>query len=451
MSDHHDAPPADPRLVDAARAGCAESRLLISRRAVMGISASLFSWAFMPRAAMAGVATDPRLLVVFLRGGVDGINVCVPHGDPAYVGQRGKLALPKTSTIPLTSFFGLNPALKSFGAMYKAGEASIVHAVAPPRRNRSHFDCSDNVENGYPDMPVGNQTGWLNRLLQALPVGNRVKALGAIQVGEAPLILHGAAPVLGWSPTWFWHPEAAFDANLAKLYAAADPELGSFLARGLQANALATQVVPGDDNVSQLQKAFRGAGRLMGAATGPRIAVLSVNNFDTHSDQGVLDGALADSLGELDLGLSDFKTAIGSAWSQTVVVCVTEFGRTVMVNGDSGTDHGLGTVTLLAGGAVAGGKVVANWPGLATANLVESRDLRPTTDLRSVFKGVLIDHLGVPPTIVSGSVFPSSTAAPPLGGLVKAAAKTRAAPGDEAGEPIDTTPAIARYRARFAA
>ena len=293
-----------------------------------------------------------------------------------------------------------------------------MHATCVPFHNRSHFDGQDNLENGLPGFAV-NSTGWLNRLLAALPAGTPIKAKGAIEVGRSPLILRGPAPILGWSPWVFSHLEDPILYLIRSLYKERDPALLSNLDRGLKADALAEglNLDAGPDTV--LVKSFRGAGRLVAAPTGPRIAVISVDGWDTHISQGFVDGKLPSLLGELDIGLGAFKTAAGSAWAQTVVVMVTEFGRTVRANGDRGTDHGIATVALLAGGAVKGGKVIADWPGLAPANLYEGRDLRPTTDLRSVFKGVLRDHLGVPQTIIKTTVFPDSGIAPPLNGLIK--------------------------------
>ena len=255
----------------------------------------------------------------------------------------------------------------------------MVHATCVPLRNRSHFDAQDNLENGLPGL-TANATGWLNRLLTALPAGAPIKSKGAIQIGDAPLILRGPAPVLGWSPTWFTHVKDPTLYLVRTLYRESDPQLLSVLDQGLRADRLAERGDADDGNISRLRKGFRGAGRLVAAADGPRIAVLSVGGFDTHSDQGAAAGALADVLGELDRGIADFKTMAGSAWSQTVMVLVTEFGRTVRVNGDDGTDHGVGTVALLAGGAVNGGKVFGDWPGLAPREAL--REERPQADHR---------------------------------------------------------------------
>lgn len=452
----HDHGPEDlglPAAVHARAAeGCRDSRILISRRAALGITAGLFSSAFMPKWAEAASA-DPRLLLVVLRGGMDGINTVIPHGDPAYAGMRGAIAISKAQSIPLDSFFSLNLALPTFGAMFRAGEAAVVHAACVPLRTRSHFDCQDNLENGLPDLG-SNSTGWMNRLLTALPQGSPIVSQGAIQIGEAPLVLRGPAPVLGWSPTWFQHVSAEATANIMAMLERSDPAMAGALARGLKADALAEAVGSGqDENVSTFRRSFRGAGRLLAADDGPRMAVLSVDNFDTHSQQGVTGGYLFDALSELDTALGEFKDTVGTVWDQTVVVMVTEFGRTVHVNGDRGTDHGVGTVALLAGGAVAGGRVVADWPGIAETQLYEESDLTPTTDLRAVFKGVLADHIGVPQSILDTTIFPDSAAVAPLGGLVKSSSAAAAASrfGGTTGfrlAALRPPSPIARFRAR---
>jgi uncharacterized protein (DUF1501 family) len=438
---------------EAAVAGCAESRLLLSRRAMLGVTAGLFSSALMPRLASASRA-DPRLLVVVLRGGMDGVNVVVPHGDAAYASMRGAIAIPRYKTIPLDDFFGLNTALPFFGRLFRRGEASAVHAVCTPLRNRSHFDAQDNLENGLPGL-ASNATGWLNRLLTVTPQGAPIRANGAIQIGEAPLLLRGPAPVLGWSPTWFAHPPAPITDAVTTLLMKRDRQLHDALRAGMKADALAEKTASGDDgDVSTFRRAFRGAGRLLSARNGPRIAVMSVSNFDTHSDQGSTDGFLWGSLHELDTALREFHDYAGEIWRDTVIVMATEFGRTVRINGDGGTDHGVGTVALLAGGAVAGGKVLGDWPGLARRDLYEDSDLRATTDLRAVFKGVLADHVGVPGAMLDQTIFPESAAVRPMAGLVRgsgAIAAAAPAAGGVAGPAAARrqATAIGRYRATY--
>lgn len=432
----------------AAQAGCAESRLLLTRRAMLGVTAGLFSAAFLPRDAFAGSDGDARLLVVVLRGGMDGLSTVPPVGDPSYARLRGDIAIPAAKAIRLDGDFALHPAMAQFGKLYSAGEAAVVHATCTPLRVRSHFECQDNLENGLPGAGNAMATGWLNRLLDALPAGDPVARRGAIQVGDAPLILRGRAPVLGWSPTWFSDADRGTTRRVLASYAS-DRALREALQRGLEADALAEKSgAGGDGDISQLRKGFRGAARLLGAADGPRIAVLSIGNWDTHSGQGGVEGFLAERLAELDEALNDFRVESGRIWAKTVVVCVTEFGRTARVNGDGGTDHGVGTVALLAGGAVAGGKVSAKWPGLTQAKLDDGSDLRATTDLRAVFKGVLRDHLGVPARMLDRSIFPDSKTVKPLAGLV-AGSRSKAAETADAGRdvPARRLPPIARYRA----
>lgn len=434
--------------------GCAESRLLMSRRSMLGMSAGLFSWAFMPRFAEAASAGfDPRLVVAILRGGMDGLTAVVPFGDPSYKEARGNLAIPTASTIRLNSFFGLHPALQNFAGFYNDGDAAVVHAVSVPLRTRSHFDAQDNLETGMPGPSVGS-SGWLNRLLTALPAGTPIRANGAVEIGRAPLILRGPAPVLGWSPGEFKSLNDPIRYMIRTLYRSNDPELLRILDRGLTTHQMALGLGIDDGDLSVLQKGFRGAGRLIAAPDGPRIAVLSVDGWDSHSDQGDTDGMLAKALAQLDLGLQEFKTAAAPVWGQTMLLIVTEFGRTVRVNGDAGTDHGTGTVALLAGGAVNGRRVITDWPGLATQNLLEGRDLKPTADLRAVFKGALLDHLGVPETIINSEIFPDSSGVRPLRDLVKSSSSAALhVPGSslaQSFEGFERDSAIARFRRALA-
>lgn len=431
---------------DALGTDCEESRLLLTRRHMLGVTASLFSAGMLPRWAHAS-ATSPRMLFVVLRGGMDGLAAVIPHGDPNYERQRGDLALARSDTIRLNSFFSLHPALQNFGQWYGDGEALAVHAACVPLQNRSHFDCQDNLESGLAGKS-SNPTGWLNRLLSVLPTSAPIRRAGAIEIGEAPLILRGPAPVLGWSPTWFTDTEDATTNNILASYYANDRPLYSVLRRGLRADALAERAGGGnDEGISQLRRGFRGAARLMRANGGPHIAVLSVGGFDTHSSQGVLDGPLHTQLSELDSGLADFRSEIGGLWSNTVVVCATEFGRSAIRNGDNGTDHGAGTVALLAGGAVNGRRVFADWPGLRNADLDRDKDLAVTTDLRSVFKGVLEAHLDVPASLINRHIFPDSRDAPFLRALIKSSPSSAQMPASAFGSASERAMSpLARYR-----
>ena len=448
MTDHNNFPPVDRSLAGAARAGCAESRLLMSRRAMLGVTVGLFSAAFLPDFAKADTNPEARFLVIILRGGMDGIGMLVPKLEPLYQTVRGRLALPFDSTLSLGTDFALHPALAGVQSMFLAGEAAFAPAVGLPLRNRSHFECQDNLENGLPEN-APDATGWLNRMLGTLPAGDPIRTQMGIGIGGAPLILRGPEPVLGWSPTWFEKSRAGNIRRLQAAYNATDPSLWDSLSRGLSADrlALAAGADSGGD-LSELRKGFVGAARLMRAANGPRIAVLSVDGWDMHTDEGGVTGQLNDCLLELDQAIGDLKTELGSVWANTVGICVTEFGRTVKTNGDRGTDHGIGTVSMLVGGAVKSG-FIGDWPGVADSQLFDG-DLRPTVDVRGIFKGILRDHIGVPATVLESTVFPDSADAPPVDNLIDApAAPARQTETFERPLTVQDVAPIARYRQRY--
>ena len=423
MSEHdhdHDqeTPPLPQHLIDEAEAGCEESRFLINRRSLMGMSAGLFTLAYLPRHAEAA-GTEPRLLIVLMRGGMDGLHVAPPLNDPAYAGLRGPIAFAPSRLLPLSSDFGLNPNMPNFQRMFTAGDASLVQAIAPPLRRRSHFEGLYNIESGLPGVGPRNSTsGWLNRLLLQLPAGKAVK-MDALTIGGSPLILAGAAPVLSWTNV----PHFADRLNdpLMKLYQSTLPRFAELFQRGLATDRLALSGTSdgtraADKAISPMRVNFRAAARMMRAETGPRIGVVDVNGWDTHIAQTNI---LSTKLADLDASMQDFRVEMGAAWDRTAVICVTEMGRTAAVNGNAGTDHGDASVAFLLGGAIAGGHVWGDWPGLATANLTEGRCLKATTDMRTVFKGVLADHLGVPTSILDTIVFPESKDAPAMKDLIK--------------------------------
>ncbi|WP_199751501.1 DUF1501 domain-containing protein [Bradyrhizobium sp. RP6] len=401
---------------------CVENRLLTSRRGLLLGGASFAAWAYLPKFARAADRHDPRLIVVILRGALDGLSTVGPIGDPDYAGLHGSIALTADGAHPaimLDSFFALHPAMPEFARMYRDRHAAVIHAVATPYRDRSHFDGQDVLESGYAG-PGRVQSGWLNRALEALPRGERVSS--GLAVGPTtPLVLRGNAPTVGWAPVAL--PQADDDTamRLVELYRHRDPTLASALSQGLQLD----KVAAGEDMkakrgnaVAQMRQVARGAAKLMAADDGPRIAALAFDGWDTHANEGGPVGRLAFLLGGLDGALAEFESSLGDRWRDTVVVVATEFGRTARINGTEGTDHGTGTIALLAGGAVKGGRVIADWPGLKLADLHEARDLKPTTDLRSVMKGVLQDQFGLSDRVLAETVFPDSASARPMKGLV---------------------------------
>jgi uncharacterized protein (DUF1501 family) len=404
---------------------CCESRASFapSRRALLLGGASFAAWAYLPKFARAADGRDPRLIVVILRGALDGLATVAPVGDPDYAGLHGAIALTPDglhAASKLDSFFALHPAMPEFARMYKEKQAAVIHAVATPYRDRSHFDGQDVLESGFAG-PGRVQSGWLNRALEVLPRGERV--MSGLAVGPTtPLVLRGAAPTVGWAPVAL--PQADDDTamRLIELYNHRDPALASALTQGLQLEKSAQgddmKPKPGTNNAGAMRLVARGAAKLMSADDGPRIAALAFDGWDTHANEGGPVGRLAQLLSGLDGALAEFENGLGERWRDTVVVVATEFGRTARINGTEGTDHGTGTIALLAGGAVKGGRVIADWPGLKPASLYEGRDLAPTTDLRAVIKGVLHDHLGLSERVLAETVFPGSAAARPMQGLV---------------------------------
>ena len=404
---------------------CCESRNWpsTSRRALLLGGASFAAWAYLPKFARAADGRDPRLIVVILRGALDGLATVAPTGDPDYAGLHGSIALASSgaNAAPmLDSFFALHPSMPEFARMYREKHAAVVHAVATSYRDRSHFDGQDVLESGFAG-PGRVQSGWLNRALEALPKGDRV--ISGLAIGPTtPLVLRGAAPTVAWAPVAL--PQAADDtaARLIELYRHQDPALATALSQGLQLDKAAQgddmKPKPGTNGAGAMKLVARGAAKLMSADDGPRIAALAFDGWDTHANEGGAVGRLAQLLSGLDGALAEFETGLGARWRDTVVVVATEFGRTARINGTDGTDHGTGTVALLAGGAVKGGRVISDWPGLKPASLYEGRDLAPTTDLRAVFKGVLHDHLGVAERVLAESVFPDSAPVKPIKGLL---------------------------------
>ncbi len=298
----------------------------------------------------------------------------------------------------------------------------MIHAVAGPYRVRSHFEAQDCLESGADRRMT---SGWLNRVLGVLPPSPAQRAegdsvaMGALAVGVAvPLLLRGPAPVANWASHLFSQPAPELYAMIAALNAD-DPVTGSAIRQGLRDRGFTAAVLAGEEQPKD-RNAFpalaRAAGVMLRAPDGPRIAALELGGWDTHSAQvRRLEGPLK----QLDAGLLALRTGLGPAWARTAVLVMTEFGRTARVNGTKGTDHGTATVAFLLGGAVAGGHVRAAWPGLAPGRLFEDRDLAPVTDLRSVARGVLAQHLGLDAAALE-RVFPGSSGAGTMVSIIRA-------------------------------
>jgi uncharacterized protein (DUF1501 family) len=384
----------------------------LTRRSLLfaGCAATLISVA--PGARAQSSATGAKLIVIILRGAMDGLAALPRIDDPNIRALRQQLVDPKA--IALEQGFALHSAMPKLAEMYRAQQAAFVPAIAGPYRERSHFEAQDLLETG--EVSAVGSDGWLNRALQKAP-----GAYSAVSIGPSqPLILRGASQKsLSWSPPVL--PEASEDtlARILRLYEN-DPVLKPALTAAIGADMIAgdtTGRIPGGGRAGPAQYVpiLEAAARFLAQPDGPEIAVVGLEGWDTHIEQNNM---LNQRFAALDNAIAGARNILGPAWQKTAVVAVSEFGRTVRVNGGRGTDHGTGGLGILAGGAIKGGRLVGDWPGLAASALYENRDLRPTVDMRSVFKSVLRDHLGWAANDLDATVFPDSSAAKAMTGLV---------------------------------
>lgn len=400
----------------------------ISRRHMLARTAGLASALALPAALAprlslaAGGEGEARLVLVLLRGALDGLAAAPPVGDPHYARVRGELALGPAAGLQLDDLFSLHPALAFMGEQWRQRHLTLLHAVATPYRERSHFDAQDVLESGHA-RPHAAQTGWLNRALAGLPrpAGRPLPPQPGVALGATvPLVMRGPADVASWSPSRL--PQLNDDTlqRLADLYAQ-DELLARRLADATAAQELASGAGGmggmGRAATAQLRQTASTAAAFLTREDGPRIAVLDSSGWDTHANQGGEQGALAARLTALDAGLRALHDGLGTAWRQTAVLVVTEFGRTVAINGTRGTDHGTGSAAFLLGGAVRG-RVIADWPGLSSAALHQGRDLAPTLDLRAVQAALLREHLGIDADFIAREVFPDAGRLARLEGLV---------------------------------
>jgi uncharacterized protein (DUF1501 family) len=387
----------------------------INRRSLLlaGCAASLITVA--PSASAATQQSQgKKLIVVILRGAMDGISALPKTDDPDIRAHRASLIDPKA--IPLSDGFALHSAMPTLAAMYKAGEAAFVPAIAGPYRERSHFEAQDLLECG--GVKSVSDDGWLNRALQKAPA-----AYAAVSIGPAqPLILRGASTrTSSWSPAVL--PEASDDTlnRLMELYEG-DSVLKASLSSAMADSAVAGAMdkggmAGGRGGPAQYVPQLQAAGKFLAQPDGPEVAVVSLEGWDTHAGQN---NALTQRFTALDNGMRALKETLGETWKKTALVAISEFGRTVRINGAQGTDHGTGGLAILAGGAINGGRMYGDWPTLKSAALFENRDLMPAVDARQVFKGMLRDQLGWAGNDLDGMVFPDSAGAKAMSGLMKA-------------------------------
>ncbi len=387
---------------------------LLNRRTLLAGSLMLGAGTLtLPRIALAQGNGTRNLLFVLLRGAADGMAMLAPLGDPGLEALRGATLADYEGSQRIGSFFALHPAFAEVGKAAQAGEALFVHAAATTYRERSHFDGQNLLETGG-TAPYASKDGWLNRLAGLLAETHKGEVPRALAVATAvPLALRGAAPVSSYAPSALPDASADFMTRVAALYDG-DAQLAELWARALETRAMA-----GDDNLNNLRDAgANGAlvASLMKGPQGARIAMIEVDGWDTHANQR---GAFARSARGLDAMLAAYRAGMGEEWANTMVLVATEFGRTARLNGTNGTDHGTAGAAMVLGGRVRGGRVLADWPGLAESQLYEGRDLAPTTALESVLAGAVAEHLGLDPALAMARLFPGR-AAKPLSGLVRA-------------------------------
>ena len=372
---------------------------MLNRRSFIGTAAAgaLASLA-LPRMAFARAATQRRFVFIIQRGAADGLSILAPTGDPQFVGIRGDFAQDSAGGAKLGSFFTLHPALAETANLYAAKQALLVHAVASPYRDRSHFDGQNVLETGG-SAAYRVKDGWMNRLLGLLPA-NEAQALALSSA--VPMALRGAHEVSSYATSQLPSPTDDLMSRVGALYEK-DQQLHE-----LWRAAIDTRRKAGDSMQSGGGQRGAATGALaakMLLGDGARIAMIETTGWDTHSGQR---GRLNAQLRDLDQMLASLKSGLGPEWANTLVVVATEFGRTARPNGTGGTDHGQASAAMLLGGAVAGGKVVADWPGLSTGALYEGRDLKPTTDLDSLIAGALAQHYALEPSRVMTTLFPET-------------------------------------------
>lgn len=381
----------------------------LNRRTLLASSLVAASGLALPRMAFAQGAGTRNLLFVLLRGAADGMAMLAPVGDPGFEALRGASLPDYEGAARIGSLFAIHPALAEVGTMATNGEALFVHAAATAYRERSHFDAQNLLETGGA-APYAARDGWLNRLAGLMNEQAGGKPVRALAIAPSvPLMLRGAAPVSNYAPSAL--PEASEDliARVSQLYGG-DAELGSLWARALETRAMAA-----DDGLSNLRNASAAgelAASLMRGADGARIAMIELGGWDTHANQR---GAFTRSARQLDALMAAYRSAMGAAWSDTLVLVATEFGRTARMNGTGGTDHGTAGAALVMGGKVKGGRVIADWPGLSDKQLYEARDLMPTTALESVLAGAVTEHFGLDPAAAMARMFPGRAGAPIAG------------------------------------
>jgi len=387
------------------------TRRVFLRNGAMAIVGTTAIPEFLARAAFgAELAGDKkkRLVVIFQRGAADGLNIVVPHGEPAYYSMRPSINIPRSAVIDLDGFFGLHPSLSAFQPLWRQRHLAIVHAAGSPDSTRSHFDAQDFMESGTPGLKT-TQDGWLNRALHALPQTSNRSAFRAIALGPSlPRILSGSEPAVALNNINDFgvggrNSNAAPIANTFE--AMYSQSVDSVLHGTGQETFEAVKMLKSADPSKYIPVAgakyprgrfgdsLKQLAQLIKANLGVQVAFADIGGWDHHVNEGGTQGQIANILREFSQSLAAFWTDLGDLTEDTVVVTMSEFGRTARENGNRGTDHGHANVMFVIGGPVKGGKVYGRWPGLDQSQLYEGRDLAVTTDFRRVLGESVYRHL----------------------------------------------------------
>jgi len=389
------------------------NRRFFLRNGALAIAGTATIPSFLVRSVMAESAINPgrRLVVIFQRGAADGLNVVVPYREPNYYAMRPGIAIPADKVLDLDGFFGLHPSLATFKPLYDQGQLAVVHAAGSPDMSRSHFDAQDYMESGTPGIK-STEDGWLNRALQSEDLRHNQEhtAFRALALGSAvPRTLAGKIPAIaltnvnnftvgGRGPA----PSPAANAFEAMYGESGDSILHStgdetFEAVKMLRAANPAQYKPGpgvDYPTSEFGNNMKQIAQLLKANLGVEAAFTDVGGWDTHQNQGGVNGQLADRLRDFSSSIAAFWRDLGDGAESVTLVTMSEFGRTARQNGTGGTDHGHANAMFVLGGQVKGGKVYGHWPGLANEQLNEGRDLAVTTDFRQVLGEAVVKTIG---------------------------------------------------------
>jgi len=388
------------------------TRRIFLRNSALAVVGTAAVPSFLTRAAFGAVengGSTKRLVVIFQRGAAAGLNIVVPHGEAPYYAMRPSINIPRKSVIDLDGFFGLHPALSPFLPLWQQRHLGIVHAAGSPDATRSHFDAQDFMETGTPGVKV-TEDGWLNRSVHNLPRGTAVSPFRAIALGPSlPRILSGSEPAVamnnirdfavgGRSPksspaaTTF---EAMYDHSSDSVLHGTGEETFDAVKMLKSADPGKYRSAPGANYPGgRFGESLRQLAQMIKANLGVQVAFADIGGWDHHVNEGASEGQLANVLKDFSQALAAFWIDLGDLGEDTVVVTMSEFGRTARENGNRGTDHGHANVMFVLGGPVKGGKVYGRWPGLDQSQLYEGRDLALTTDFRQVIGEAVARHMG---------------------------------------------------------